>query len=44
MILQPLYLRREPPDVRLPMEPLIRIDDAFREMVARRIADHARKS
>ena len=37
-------LSRVPPDVRLPMEPLIRIDDAFRELVARRIADHARKS
>jgi hypothetical protein len=39
MILQPLSLRREPPDVRLPMEPLIRINDAFRDMVARRIAE-----
>jgi hypothetical protein len=37
MILQPLNLAREPMDVRLPMEPLIRINDAFREMVLRGI-------
>ncbi len=44
MNFQPGNLQREPPDVRLPMEPLIRIDEAFREMVARRIADHAQNS
>ncbi len=30
---------RPPMDVRLPVEPLIRVDDAFRELVARRIAE-----
>jgi hypothetical protein len=44
MNFQPKDLRNTPPDVRLPVEPIIRIDDAFRELVARRIADHARKS
>ncbi len=39
MLFQPVNLRREPPDVRHPPEPLIRIDDAFRELVARRIAE-----
>jgi len=43
MILQPLSLSSEPPDVRLPMEPLIRIDGAFRELVARRIAEGPRR-
>jgi Flp pilus assembly protein TadD len=39
MIFQPVDLQSVPPDVRLPMEPFIRIDDAFRELVARRIAE-----
>jgi hypothetical protein len=43
MILQPASLRDEPPDIRLPMEPLIRIDEAFREMVARRIGQGPRQ-
>jgi hypothetical protein len=44
MSFQPENLRSVPPDIRLPMEPYIRIDDAFRELVARRIADHAQNS
>ena len=43
MILQPQSVWSEPEDVRLPMEPLIRIDEAFREMVARRIAESPRR-
>ena len=30
---------RPPMDVRLPVEPIIRVDDAFRDLVARRIAE-----
>jgi len=39
MILHPLNVRRTPPEVRVPPEPFIRVDDAFRELVARRIAE-----
>ncbi len=44
MSFQPENLRSVPPDIRLPMEPYIRIDDAFRELVARRIANRAQNS
>jgi hypothetical protein len=43
MIFQPRDLAHQRPDVRLPMEPFFRIDDAFRNMVARRIAEGPRQ-
>ena len=43
MSFHPVDRRRVPPDIRLPMEPLIRVDDAFRESVARRIAEGPRR-
>ena len=43
MNFKPKNPRLEPPDVRLPIEPTIRIDDAFRDLVARRIAEGPRR-
>ncbi len=43
MNFKPKNPRLEPPDIRLPMEPLIWIDDAFRGLVARRIAEYSHR-
>jgi len=44
MNFQPVNLRDEPLDVRMPPEPTMRIDDAFRNLVARKIAEGSGRS
>lgn len=44
MNFQPVNLRGEPHDVRLPPEPTIRIDNAFRKLVAQRIVEGPRRA
>ena len=43
MLFHTVNLRRVPPEIRLPPEPCIRVDDALRDLVARRIAEGPRQ-